>query len=874
MHPRTRLPFVIRCLAGLTACLISSVHAGSGADPEHIAVQLRDKAMRGESVAWEFVSELTTRFGPRPAGSAAEQAAAKWAAEKLRSLGFENVHIESFPMTAWVRGEERARIVAPFPQPLAASALGGAPPTPKKGIEGEIVRFETLDDLLAAPAGSLTGKIAFVSHRMVRTQTGAGYGIVGRARAVGPAEAAKRGAIAFLLRSVGTDSHRMPHTGTTRYVDGRVPIPAFALSAPDADQIDRLLALGERVRVHLFSGASYIPNAQSQNVIAEVRGAARPDEVIVLGAHLDSWDQGTGAIDDAAGAAIITAAAKLIRDLPQKPRRTLRVVLYGSEEVDQPTDTPLGNRVYVLNRKNEIDRHVLAGESDMGADRIYAVSLPAGAAESEFGKILMRVLTPIGVLPSRDPPGRGGVDIAPLVEAGVPAFVLHQDGTRYFDYHHTPDDTLDKIDRAALDQNVAAWAALIWLAADSDVDFRALAAGARPNMHYDISAAISPQGELTADVTVTLPAGGTKTEQAFVLGERFALQPVEVEPRAAVRVEPTDKPIDGLQKIIVTFDHPPAQSAKLRFRYRGPLSPGENFGRLGFSPDAVELALEVMWLPFPGEINERFTVDARLHGIPEDLAVVAQGEIERTGEMVRIRRQVPDLDFPVAAVRGLERIEGPGVEFYVRDPGNPLMQVYQKHAIEAAAFLQQWLGPIPGGPIRMVAVPRQRGGAYARVGYTVVTERALPEDMPRERWEPEVARSVSHEFAHAWWSLGDPMTEHYWLTESLAEYSALRYVEAKFGSEPRDVMLARMREAAKTAGPILGGGRPSSEALYGKGPVLLFELEQRIGRDAIDRVFARLGRDRPRLTSQFFAVLAEQADADVVREFEAELRRQ
>jgi Zn-dependent M28 family amino/carboxypeptidase len=217
-----------------------------------------------------------------------------------------------------------------------------------------------------------------------------------------------------------------------------------------------------------------VPNSISQNVVADIRGSERPGEVIVLGAHLDSWDMGTGAVDDAAGLAIITGAARLIGQAPRKPKRTVRVVFYGSEEVSQPGPIPLGAQAYPNEHKTEIASHVIAGESDFGADRVYSVSLPAGAFTTPFGTTLVRVLAPIAVVPSNQPPGTGGSDTAPLAQLGVPIFLLNQDGTKYFDVHHTANDTLDKIDRAALSQNVAAWVALAWLAADSDIDFRAL----------------------------------------------------------------------------------------------------------------------------------------------------------------------------------------------------------------------------------------------------------------------------------------------------------------------------------------------------------------------------------------------------------------
>ena len=205
---------------------------------EEVAAQLRDAAMAGHDVAFSWVSELTSRFGPRPAGSTNEHDAAEWAAARLKALGFENVHIETFPLTAWVRGAEHAELVAPTTQPLVVAALGESPPTPATGVEGDVVIFPTFEALKAAAPGSLAGKIAMVSYRMVRMQDGAGYGPAFPIRTDGPTEAARCGAIAYLLRSVGTDNHRIAHTGTTRYVDGRVPLPSFALSNPDADQIE------------------------------------------------------------------------------------------------------------------------------------------------------------------------------------------------------------------------------------------------------------------------------------------------------------------------------------------------------------------------------------------------------------------------------------------------------------------------------------------------------------------------------------------------------------------------------------------------------------------------------------------------------------
>ncbi len=439
-------------------------------DPNLIttAEALRDKALK-DNAAYPLLEGLTTEIGPRPDASAAEHRAAEWAAAKLKAMGFENVHLEPFPMDEWVRGQETAEVVSPFPQRLVLAALGGSVATPPEGIEAEAVIFKTYDELLAAPMGSLMGKIAVVTQPMARTSDGSGYGASYQIRGLGPSEAAKRGAIAYLLRSLATDHHREPHTGTLAYAPGAPKIPAAALSVPDAEQLDRIALRGQPIRLHVTLTPTLHPNATSYTVIGELKGREKPDDVVLIGGHLDSWDLGTGAIDDGAGVAITAAAAKLIADLPERPRRTIRVALFGAEE------RGVSNFSYAAaHPAADQARTVIAGECDFGADHIYAVALPKGAAGSAFGRSLGRVLAPIAATISREPAMDGGSDLESLV--GVPLAALAQDGTRYFDIHHTADDTLDKIDREQMNQNVAAWAAFTYLAADSDVDFRALAA--------------------------------------------------------------------------------------------------------------------------------------------------------------------------------------------------------------------------------------------------------------------------------------------------------------------------------------------------------------------------------------------------------------
>lgn len=461
-------------LAGVFALGLMSPAWAQDAATIAAAEALRDKALN-DNLAYTYTGEVTTRFGPRPAGAPSDQAAGVWTAEYMRSLGFENVRIETFPLIGWDRGTESVEIVGLGKQKLVASALGHSIPTPAEGIEADIVFFDGIEALMAAPVGSLTGKIAVVDGgQMPRTRDGSGYGPLSRIRSQGPKAAADRGAVAFVMRSAGSDHHRMPHTGTTGYHDGKVPLPAFALAAADADQVARLVALGQPIRMKLFSSA-HTYETTSQNVIGEIRGATRPDEVIVLGSHMDSWDLGTGAFDDAAGGGITIATAKIIADAG-RPARTIRVILFGAEEVQQPSDAYVkGGQIYVRNQGGLVENHIIAGESDLGADNVYALGLPPGTQDSEFARKALAVLAPLGIAPG-NAERFGGVDIAPLAQSGVPVFGLKQDATRYFDYHHSADDTFDKIDPKQMQQNVAAWVALVKLIADSDVDFRAIAA--------------------------------------------------------------------------------------------------------------------------------------------------------------------------------------------------------------------------------------------------------------------------------------------------------------------------------------------------------------------------------------------------------------
>lgn len=401
----------------------------------------------------DFTEGLTTEVGPRPAGTPQEARARDWAVTKLKSLGFSNVRAEPYTMPVWLRGHDEARIISPFPQNLFLAALGNSASTPDKGIEGEIVYFPTLADLEAAPQGSLAGKIAFVSHAMHATQDGSSYGTFGAARRQGPSIASKKGAIAILIRSIGTDNHRQPHTGVQMWADGVKPIPAAALSVPDADQLARVIGRGQPVRLHLTFTSKMLKDQPSGNVIAEIPGSDPTGGVVVAACHLDSWDQGTGAIDDGTGCGIVTAAA-LQAAKAGTPRRTIRVLMAGAEEVGG-----FGGKAYFDAHGKEA--HAAALESDFGADRVWRVDFKLPQDHEALAQRIANGLAPLGIGRSRMPAG-GGEDISSLVKAGVPVVDLQQDGTRYFDIHHTPDDTLDKIDPAQLQQNVAAWAVALF----------------------------------------------------------------------------------------------------------------------------------------------------------------------------------------------------------------------------------------------------------------------------------------------------------------------------------------------------------------------------------------------------------------------------
>ena len=429
------------------------------------AVQLRDTALHDDT-AWAFTEGLTTEVGGRLAGSANDAKAREWVIAKFKTLGFDRVWTEAVTYPKWVRRSEHAEIVAPFPQALVLSALGHSPGTAAGGISAEVVDFNSFAALQAADPTSVRGKIVYVGARMQAHRDGHDYGIASNVRVNGPSLASQKGAAAFLLRSAGTDNNRLPHTGITTFARGVTPIPAAALSGPDADQLERVLRSGKPVTIKLALDCGIEGVYTGANVIAELRGSRKPDEYFVMGGHLDSWDAGTGAIDDASGIGIAVGAAHVIAALPQRPRRSIRVVAFANEEAGL-----YGGKALAAAYRKTIKNAVLGSESDLGADRIWKITASVKPEARDAVAQIAEVLKPLGVEYDANAPGHGGSDLSAMHAVGMAALSLHQDATRYFDWHHTANDTLDKIDPEQMRQNVAVYAVAAYLAAQADGDF-------------------------------------------------------------------------------------------------------------------------------------------------------------------------------------------------------------------------------------------------------------------------------------------------------------------------------------------------------------------------------------------------------------------
>lgn len=457
-------------IMGAVALVLAGCSAQATEQPEFDPVvkakaQALMEAGLSDDVGLKFVEDLTTEIGPRLAGSDAEARARAWALAELKDLGFKNVRAEDFTIPYWQRVHESASVVGDNPQSLVITALGGSRSTPEGGIEAELVRFESMQALNAASPEDIEGKIVFIDQMMTATMDGSGYRVANTKRRECAGAAADHGAAACLIRSVGTQHRRFPHTGGMKREGPLGALPAAALSPPDADQLARLLERGPvTVRVNIQVEA--YEDAPSANVIAEIPGRSDPEETVLISCHLDSWDLGTGALDDGAGCGIVVGAAKLILESGKAPRRTIRVVLYGAEEVGL-----FGGAAYAKRHAEDLPNHILAAESDFGARKIWSFQTRFGEGALQYARELQLLLQPLGV-GAGDNRAFGGPDIGVLARAGVPVVTPRQNGIDYFDYHHTPDDTFDKIDPEEFRQNVAVYAGFAYAVAESGWDLR------------------------------------------------------------------------------------------------------------------------------------------------------------------------------------------------------------------------------------------------------------------------------------------------------------------------------------------------------------------------------------------------------------------
>jgi carboxypeptidase Q len=418
------------------------------------------EAALDDDYAYQVVAHLTQNIGPRPSGSAQAEAAVDYVAEELRRLGLE-VRLEEVKVPHWVRGAETARLVE-YPgqvpgtaQKIVLTALGGSTATPAEGLEADVVVVNNFDALRALGREKVGGKIVLFNEVFDKQKAEAGltfyaYGEAVRYRGAGPRAAADLGAVAALVRSVGDADFRLPHTGWS-FPAG---IPAGAVTAEDAELMAHLAAQG-KIRMRLMLTPQKLEDVVSHNVIADLKGSEHPEEMVVVSGHLDSWDLGTGAIDDAAGVAVAMEAAELVQKLKLRPRRTIRVIAWMDEE-----SGGAGSKTYDKEHVGEFPRHVAAIESDSGAAHPLGFEAKLSKEAVEALRPAADALESIGANVMRESAYAPGADIAGMSEAGVPTLGIMQDGRTYFHYHHTAADTLDKIVPGELRENAAALAVM------------------------------------------------------------------------------------------------------------------------------------------------------------------------------------------------------------------------------------------------------------------------------------------------------------------------------------------------------------------------------------------------------------------------------
>ena len=411
----------------------------------------------GEAVsstfAWDRLAVLTDSIGHRLSGTPALERAIEWAVAEMKRDGLENVHTERVMVPKWVRGSESAELVEPARHQMVMLGLGGSVATPPDGVQADVLVVHSFEDL-DARAASARGRIVLFNVAFTN------YGETVRYRSTGPSRAARLGAVASLVRAVGPAGLRTPHTGGLQYATDAPKIPAAAITTEDADRLQRMADRNHRIVVRLKMEAHFDPDAESANVVGEIRGRELPDEVVVVGGHLDSWDVGAGATDDGGGCVATWEALRLMKKLNLRPRRTVRVVLFTNEE-----NGGRGGIAYRDQHRAELAKHVMMLESDGGVFRPLGVGFTGSDAARDTVKAIATLLT--GIAADQVSPGGGGADIGPSVQEGrIPAMSLEVDGSKYFLIHHTPADTIDKIDPVEMAKCAATVAVMAYVVAD------------------------------------------------------------------------------------------------------------------------------------------------------------------------------------------------------------------------------------------------------------------------------------------------------------------------------------------------------------------------------------------------------------------------
>ena len=438
--------------------LVALVCLASQGEAQSLADQYREPASRiiaralKDSAAWNRLATLTETFGHRFSGSESLERAIDWTLAEMKKDGLDAVRGEPVMVPRWVRGAESIELMAPRRQVLPMLGLGGSIATPPAGITADVMVVTSYDDLRAR-AAEARGKIVLFNVPFTT------YGQTVQYRSGGAVAAARAGAVASIIRSVTPYSMRTPHTGGMAYNDSVPKIPHAAITADDADMIARMISRGQKVTVKLTMSARMMPDAQSRNVIAELRGATLPDEVVVMGGHIDSWDVGRGAMDDAGGVVVAWEAIRLLKELGLRPRRTIRVVGWTNEE-----NGLRGGNGYRDAHRAELDKHIAAIESDGGVFKPLGFGFTGSDSAYAIVRQIGTLLAGIGA--GEIARGGGGADIGPIMALGVPGMGLNVDGTKYFWYHHTDADTVDKLDQHEVALCVATMAVMAYVLAD------------------------------------------------------------------------------------------------------------------------------------------------------------------------------------------------------------------------------------------------------------------------------------------------------------------------------------------------------------------------------------------------------------------------